>query len=81
MTNQPQLPQDVEEFIAEKQTRLPGTNFGMVMCEDLRAWMSGHVRVPVELLRKRFESPNTIEQCEAEAEFLALLNASKGEGK
>lgn len=73
--------QDVEEFIAEKGKSV--INYNNDSChtfiheKDLRAWMAGHARVPVELLRKRFESPNTIDQCEAEAEFLALLNASK----
>lgn len=49
-----ELPQDVEEFIAENQYR---ENASMVVSVyDLRAWMTGHVRVPVELIENTLES-------------------------
>lgn len=40
------VPQDVEEFIAEKQRHNASLNHNAIHTDDLRAWMAGHARVP-----------------------------------
>lgn len=45
------LPQDVEEFIAEHEFADAGREDSRgIPASDLRAWMAGHARVPVELI-------------------------------
>lgn len=48
-----QVPQDVEEFIAENARDIDGIRHrggDYLPVDDLRGWMTGHVRVPVELI-------------------------------
>lgn len=42
------VPQDVEEFIKLRGTDSANLFGGAVLIDDLREWMAGHVRVPVE---------------------------------
>lgn len=80
-------PQDVEEFIAAHLREDPVTIDQYIDVDDLRAWMSGHVRVPVEViesLRSHVFEGNVIRfglrDTKASRRALAdLLNASKGE--
>lgn len=89
------LPQDVEEFIAgNSQTDHIRDEYGdthykidVVDVDDLRAWMSGHVRVPVEptmdMLCVALEVYGS-EDCAATdvlGIYKAMLDASKEEGK
>ena len=87
--------QDVDEFIAESAYCTPirdeygDTHYetDTVDVDDLRAWMAGHVRVPVEViesLRSHVFEGNVIRfglrDTKASRRALAdLLNASKGE--
>jgi len=41
------LPQDVEEFIADNAVE-GDWHHAYIIVDELRAWMAGHVRVPVE---------------------------------
>lgn len=48
------VPQDMEEFIASESYYDPehpkSSEHDYILASDLRAWMTGHVRVPVDLL-------------------------------
>lgn len=48
------VPQDVEEFIEHHAETDPdgGEWSDVIYADDLRAWMTGHARVPVELLEQ-----------------------------
>lgn len=88
----PQLPQDVEEFIADKQDYVDneyGEGAHVIYPNDLRSWMSGHVRVPVELLYEIQQSIGTVDERSPQqvagmfraisVQIESVLNAGKGE--
>lgn len=91
------VPQDVEEFIAAFYDTIADMDSDTGECrviypEDLRAWMAGHARVPVEFMKSLhcqnlncmkgvlYLKGGDIEQCQWCYEF-AMLTASKGSGK
>ena len=91
-----QLQQDVEEFIASESCYDPehpkSSEHDYILVDDLRAWMAGHVRVPVEVLTKDGINQALIVPPEVKGRVMAemfwrgvyaaqeaMLNASKGE--
>lgn len=87
-----QLQQDVEEFIASESCYDPehpkSSEHDYILVDDLRAWMAGHVRVPVEpndamqvagASAIRIETTALNKLWTANAVFRAMLNASKEE--
>ena len=86
------VPQDVEEFIASESCYDPehpkSSEHDYILVDDLRTWMAGHVRVPVEpndamqaagASAIRIETTALNKLWTANAVFRAMLNASKGE--
>lgn len=88
--------EDVEGFIASSAFYAQTSGIGVpaVATEDLRAWMSGHVRVPVEPTEEMIEAGCKQHECkqqdpwysneelseyDCKAIYKAMLNASKGE--
>lgn len=87
----PKLPQSVEEFI-DDYARTPATinpASEVIFADDLRSWMTGHVRVPVELLYEIQQSIGTVDERSPQqvagmfraisVQIESMLNASKGE--
>ena len=77
---QPQLPQGVEEFIAARYCMFSTTAEKFISEADLRSWMTGHVRVPVELF-EFIEAKEHHLPIEDRHALSVMLNASKEEGK
>lgn len=79
-----QLPQDVEEFISESSYSHPVVdNYGdtqyyvrVIETDDFRNWMTGHVRVPVEML-EFIEAKEHHLPIEDRHVLSVMLNASK----
>ena len=88
------LPKDVEDFIAGNAWSISvkdeygDTHYGVdsIDVDDLRAWMTGHVRAPVEPISRamvaleRFAN-DTVAGRNSAHELRELLSAVKEEGK
>jgi hypothetical protein len=82
------VPQDVEEFIADNAVEGDGYHAAphYIIVDDLRAWMAGHARVPVDILgisefalrRLQYDMPKSGTDYELITRALnAMLTASK----